>query len=563
MNNLIKLIYVIVKWSRNIPHSRSLIVFAIVSSFLAGVGYTALIALVKIILADGQRSAQMWPFFALCVAIPILGFGSQFALLYLTSKAAYELRIQLARQILSAPLRDLEKLGSHKVLATLSQDIVNVIELVTIMPQILIQLAMMAGALIYLGWLSWKLMLIMLVYMAIGLLSHQLPLMRSFYYVKLWREQWDSMYKAFRGVIDGNKELKLNRRRRQAFLSQQFEPAAAGLQGYGMKSNAIAMAVANWGQILFFIFIGLLLFAIPLMMGVDQATLVGYTLAVLFLITPLTMILNQIPALNRAHLSAKRIEELGLTLDSKNAESLVATSDADTSFVQLDLIDVTHSYRQEGNGADFELGPINLSFQPGELIFLIGGNGSGKTTLVKVLMGLYEPEGGEIHVDGKTITAADRDDYRQRFSVVFYDFFLFEKLFGLESKDLDAESKKYLDLLDLSHKVQIKDGKLSTVDLSQGQRKRLALLNVYLENRPVYIFDEWAADQDPQFKQIFYYQLVPELKARGKTVIVISHDDRYYSLADRLIKLEAGKIEYDQQVVRPEAQRAAAFAPVM
>lgn len=226
------------------------------------------------------------------------------------------------------------------------------------------------------------------------------------------------------------------------------------------------------------------------------------------------------------------------------------------------MIDVTHSYRQDGGSVDFELGPINLTFYPGELVFLIGGNGSGKTTFVKLLMGLYEPESGEIRVNNKPVTMDGRDDYRQQFSAVFYDFYLFERLFGIEATKVDAESQKYLDLLQLNHKLQVKNGHLSTVDLSQGQRKRVALLHAYLEDRPIYIFDEWAADQDPQFKRIFYYELVPELKSRGKTVIVISHDDRYYGLADRLIKLESGKVEYDQPVASPETL-SAAVAPVM
>jgi putative ATP-binding cassette transporter len=224
---------------------------------------------------------------------------------------------------------------------------------------------------------------------------------------------------------------------------------------------------------------------------------------------------------------------------------------------------VTHVYRQDGGSTEFELGPINLTLQPGELVFLIGGNGSGKTTLVKLLMGLYEPDSGEIRLNGKLITLAERDEYRQQFSVVFYDFYLFEQLFGIEAKDLDGEGQRYLELLQLSHKLEIRDGKLSTVDLSQGQRKRLALLHAYLEDRPIYIFDEWAADQDPQYKQIFYYQLLPELKARGKTVIVISHDDRYYGLADRVIKLESGKVEYDQPVAHLDADLSTAVVPLM
>jgi putative ATP-binding cassette transporter len=222
-----------------------------------------------------------------------------------------------------------------------------------------------------------------------------------------------------------------------------------------------------------------------------------------------------------------------------------------------------HSYHQEKGNSEFQLGPINLTLHPGELIFLIGGNGSGKTTLVKLLMGLYEPESGEIRVDGKPVTMAERDDYRQQFSAVFFDFYLFERLFGIEVQDLDGETQKYLDLLQLNHKLTVKNGQLSTIDLSQGQRKRVALLHAYLEDRPIYIFDEWAADQDPQFKRIFYYELVPELKARGKTVIVISHDDRYYGLADRLVKLEAGKVEYDEAVAHPEPVISAAAAPVM
>ena len=556
--------YVIGKWSKGIRHSRSLIVLAIAGSLLAGVGYTMLIALIKSAVSNESlaQSKLIWMFVAFCIAIPVCGFASQLVLLYLTSKAAYELRVQLSRQILSAPLRQLEQLGSHRLLATISQDIGNVIELVTVLPQILTQLAMMFGCLFYLGWLSWKLLLIMLGYMAIGLLTHQLPLLKAFRYFRLLREQWDDMYKAFQGVIVGTKELKLNRGRRDAFLSEELEPAAFGLQNYGMKGNAIAMAVSNWGQILFFIFIGLLLFVTPFLLNVESQVLVGYTLAVLFMITPLTMILNQIPAMERAYLSAERIEELGLSLKATKPENLASTPNVVTSWQRLDLVDVTHSYRQDGGSVDFELGPINLTLYPGELIFLIGGNGSGKTTLVKLLMGLYEPESGEIRVDDKPVTMNERDDYRQKFSVVFYDFYLFERLFGFNGNDVDAQSQKYLDRLQLSHKVEVKNGHLSTVDLSQGQRKRVALLNAYLEDRPIYIFDEWAADQDPQFKRIFYYELVPELKSRGKTVIVISHDDRYYGLADRLIKLESGKIEYDQPVAHPESVVASVAASV-
>jgi putative ATP-binding cassette transporter len=179
----------------------------------------------------------------------------------------------------------------------------------------------------------------------------------------------------------------------------------------------------------------------------------------------------------------------------------------------------------------------------------VGGNGSGKTTLAKLLIGLYSPEEGEIRFGGKSITDENRDEYRQSFSVVFTDFFLFDSLLGLDNINIDGDARYYLEKLQLDQTVRVSDGVLSTINVSQGQRKRLALLTAYLEDRAIYLFDEWAADQDPVFKEIFYLQLLPELKARGKTVIVISHDDRYYHVADRIIKLDYGRIEYDKKVL--------------
>jgi putative ATP-binding cassette transporter len=196
----------------------------------------------------------------------------------------------------------------------------------------------------------------------------------------------------------------------------------------------------------------------------------------------------------------------------------------------------------------FRVGPVNLTFRPGELVFIVGGNGSGKTTLAKVLTGLYEPEGGTIELDGKPIGFAERAAYRQRFTAVFNDFHLFDALLGIvdpnaaSRSQADARANALVAKLALDHKVQVVNGAFSTRELSTGQRKRLALVIAYLEDRPFYLFDEWAADQDPQFKAVFYEQLLPELRSRGKTVLVISHDDRYFHLADRVLKLDNGSI---------------------
>ncbi|HEY9804955.1 MAG TPA: ATP-binding cassette domain-containing protein, partial [Candidatus Obscuribacterales bacterium] len=211
--------------------------------------------------------------------------------------------------------------------------------------------------------------------------------------------------------------------------------------------------------------------------------------------------------------------------------------------------EVTHAYRGDREEDGFTLGPLTLSFQPGEVVFLIGGNGSGKSTLAKLITGLYSPEAGELTLDGQLITEANREWYRQHFSVVFADFYLFDRLLGLGDRvELDPQAKDYLIQLHLDHKVRVEGGTLSTTTLSQGQRKRLALLTAYLEDRPIYLFDEWASDQDPIFKEIFYTQLLPELKQRGKAVLVISHDDHYFHLADRIVKLDYGKLEYDKRI---------------
>lgn len=184
--------------------------------------------------------------------------------------------------------------------------------------------------------------------------------------------------------------------------------------------------------------------------------------------------------------------------------------------------------------------------QSGEITFIIGGNGSGKSTLAKLITGLYPPNTGSIYLNGLLITDRNQEWYRQHFSAVFSDFYLFDSCLGFDRTDLDRQVEIYLKQLQLDHKVQVRNGVLSTTSLSQGQRKRLALLTAYLEDRPIYLFDEWASDQEPHFRDLFYRQSLMELKEKGKAVIVITHDDRYFHLADQIIKLDYGKVESDR-----------------
>jgi putative ATP-binding cassette transporter len=257
---------------------------------------------------------------------------------------------------------------------------------------------------------------------------------------------------------------------------------------------------------------------------------------------PLESILENLPAIAQASIALRKIDTLGLSLASRAETIPQDKPNPQPFFNSIELVQITHTYRRENEESNFTLGPIDLTFHPGELIFIVGGNGSGKSTLAKLVTGLYIPDAGKIRLDGEPITEQNREAYRQLFATVFSDFYLFERILGINLDNLDTQAQQYLRQLQLEHKVQVKEGILSTTDLSQGQRKRLALLTAYLEDRPIYLFDEWASDQDPLFREIFYKQLLPELKHRSKAVLVISHDDRYFHLADRTIELDYGKL---------------------
>jgi putative ATP-binding cassette transporter len=278
----------------------------------------------------------------------------------------------------------------------------------------------------------------------------------------------------------------------------------------------------------------------------DLSVLTSFSLVVLYMKSSISNILAALPVWTSALGAMDAIESLGFSLAPRPEipEPVVQPLRIGEA-LEFSLRGVVHAYCHEYNGSEFTLGPLDLTLRSGELVLLTGGNGSGKTTLVKILSALYTPESGHLYLNDELITPENQEAYRQNFSILFADYFLFEKLLGLEDVQLDEMAAAYLHRLRLDHKVQVQDGHLSTLNLSTGQRKRLALLVAYLEDRPVYIFDEWAAGQDPAFKDVFYRELLPELKSRGKLVLVVSHDDHYYDVADRIIKLDGGQIESD------------------
>jgi putative pyoverdin transport system ATP-binding/permease protein len=528
------------------------VTFAVVAGLLGGICSAGLIALINFAIAHPQSSTLtlLLGFLGLCLLLLGTMTYSLVALGRLVHGVTFRLRIQLIQRILACPLRHLEELGAPKLLAALTDDVEAISMASFLIANLCVAIAMLMACLLYLSWLSWQLSSIILVYMLVAVWGYNSLLKRGRYFFRKARNAQDQLFGHFRTVIEGTKELKLHANRRADFLSQDLEVTADSVQKDNVTATDIFAFTGSLGLVLLFLPIGIAVIVAPLWGNLPTSVLSGAALTLIFSLTPLRIILNSMPELVKASVALEKINSLGLSLSAQIAETETISTPLSSKAegLSFELIDVTHTYKHERDSSFFTLGPIDLAFNPGELVFIIGGNGSGKSTLVKLITGLYAPEDGSIQMNGTTITPENRERYRQNFSAVFSDFYLFDRLLGLDQSDLDPQTQDYLVRLQLDHKVQVQDGVLSTTALSQGQRKRLALLTAYLEDRPIYVFDEWASDQDPVFKEIFYSQLLPELRNRGKTVLVISHDDRYFDCADRIVKLDYGKVEYVKQL---------------
>jgi putative ATP-binding cassette transporter len=521
--------------------SRKLVSIAILTGFLSGASSAGLIALISRALGNGAVSQIAWAFVGLAVVSLITSVISQVVLIQLAQDAVFKLRLQLSRQILSSELRHLEQLGNARMMATLTEDVQAVATAVSSFPFLCIDLATVVGCFVYIGSLSWVVFAMVMGLFVFAFATCQWMLNQARRRMVFAREDQDVLFRHFRSITDGIKEMKLHYPRRQVFLRDELETASASFRRHNIHALVLFASAGSWGKLIFFFAIGFVLFALPGIVSIPPETLSGYVLTFTYLMLPLDKMVLKLPVLSQASVSLQKIDMLGLSLKQR-AESTTIPSPVRT-WQTLELQGVTHSYYQSED-AQFTLGEIDLTLNAGEIVFIVGGNGSGKSTFAKLLTGLYAPETGAILLDGKPITEDNREWYRQHFSTVFADFYLFDRFLGLDASDEDAQY--YLQQLQLEHKVQVVDGKLSTTELSQGQRKRLALLTAYLEDRPIYLFDEWASDQDPIFRELFYTEFLPKLKHRGKTVWVISHDDHYFQFSDRVIKLDYGKVEYDR-----------------
>jgi putative ATP-binding cassette transporter len=523
--------------------SRGIVALSVVAGVACGLSGIGVIALVQAELATARSPrALVWAFVGLCLVSALSQVVAQAAMVRLSQGSVSKLCLHLCRRILALPLERFEELEPGGLLALLTEDVAIVAGGTNGIPLLCTNVPIVLLGLAYVGWLSPVVLGCMMVCLIPAVAAYQLLGACALRQHRAARAGHDALVAHFHALVGGFRELKIHHGRRGAFLAEALAASehVRDRTTLGYTLHAVAGSVGRLGV---FGAIGLLLFVMPAAFGFSKQTLAGTILITLFLMAPLELILTWIPILGRARASLLKIEELLPVLEAQGTSELPRSCSRPLRFREsLQLAGATYAYHHEPDGTGFAIGPLDLSLRPGEVIFVVGDNGSGKTTLVKLVSGLYELESGAIVLDGHRVTAEECEDYRQLFSVVFADGYLFPTLLGLNPLGLDARARNLLERLDLAGLVQVKAGAFSTLNLSQGQRRRLSLLAACLEDRPICIFDEWAANQDAHFRKVFYLELIPELKARGKALLVITHDEDYFDAADRVVKLHDGQL---------------------
>ncbi|MGF6774067.1 putative ATP-binding cassette transporter [Paraburkholderia sp. GAS199] len=529
----------------------------------SGLATAALLAVTNRTLHDGAAALPtlMWSFAGLCVLTLAGEVVSDIGNNLVGQRVIAMLRKNLSEKIMVAPISQIEQFRSHRLITALNQDIDTISSFSFMFSSLAIAVATIAGCLVYLLMLSPRMLAIALIAIALGSFVQARARRVGLRRFGAAREAEDRLQKHYRSITDGAKELRLNGPRRSFVFQHELAGTIDAISRLRVRAANVFVTANAFGSLLFFVVVGLMLSLEGGSLGADRAVITGFVLVLLYMKGPIQEIVGALPSIGRAQVAFQRIAELSARF-SNGEPSLVADRAAVSSrplaevFDSIALAGAHYRFdtpRDDASAEDkhsgFELGPLSLTVERGETLFIVGENGCGKTTLIKLLLGLYRPDAGQLLLNGEAVSDERLDDYRQLFSAVFSDYYLFDTLVPGEAALL-ADAQKYLERLDIAHKVSIRDGAFSTTDLSTGQRKRLALVHAYLERRPVIVLDEWAADQDPTFRRIFYDEILPDLKRQGKTLIVISHDDRYFSAADRYIRLEEGLIIEEVRPVR-------------
>lgn len=522
------------------------------ASAALGIGLIAFIN-IRLIETAHASMAVLPGFLGFLLLLMAVTLGSQLALTALGHHFVYQLRGQFIKRIMDTDIERIEQIGNAQLLASLSSDIRNITLAFVRLPELLQGIILTLGCAAYLSWLSPKMLAITAVWLVVTIFVSFKLVARVYSHLNHVREAEDRLQKDYETVIQGRKELALNRQRARQIYQQEYQRDAAEYRKHVIGADTYHLSAVNWSNIMMLGAIGMVFYMANSLQWSDNAVAATFSLTLLFLRTPLLQAVGALPTLLSAQVAFRKLKTLHLADYQADFPPTVANRQWQT----LELRDLCFDYQGQG----FGIGPVNLKIQRGEMLFLIGGNGSGKSTLALLLTGLYTPKSGQVLLDGVAIDASSIADYRQLFSAVFTDFHLFARMIGPDGEQPDSKLvDEWLRLLKMNHKLEIDNHVIGNLQLSQGQQKRVALLLAAAEGRDFLLLDEWAADQDPQFRRVFYQDLLPRLSAMGKTVLAISHDDSYFQHADRLLEMRQGQLRELTGSERQAASRDAVAA---
>lgn len=511
-----------------------LVILLSLLSAALGIGLIAFINQ-KLIVTLNASLSVLPQFLGLLLLLMAITLASQLALTQLGHHFVYRLRGEFIKRILDTRVERIEQIGSAQLLAGLTSDVRSITIAFVRLPELIQGIILTLGSAAYLAWLSPEMLLITAAWVAITIIGGWLLVSKVYRHMAVLRETEDRLYSDYQTIIDGRKELALNRQRAQLIFETVYEEDARTYRHHIVRADTFHLSAVNWSNIMMLGAIGLVFFMANSLGWADTAVAATYSLTLLFLRTPLLSAVGALPTLLSAQVAYNKLNTFKLA-DYQPAFSVPVAA---RHWQTLELRDLVFHYGDNG----FEVGPITMTLRRGELVFLIGGNGSGKSTLAMLLTGLYQPVSGQILLDGKAVNADSMEQYRSLFSAVFTDVHLFDRLIDQRGEPADpAAVQTWLEKLKMQDKIKLEGNKVLNLKLSKGQTKRLALLLATAEQRDILLLDEWAADQDPHFRRIFYRELLPWLQGMGKTILAISHDDHYFLHADRLLEMREGKL---------------------
>lgn len=457
----------------------------------------------------------------------------------LSQKLFWSLREQILAQVLKASYQQLATRKSRIYSA-----IVNDVNVLTNASLSIIEFSISSivtvACFIFLASISSTLFLITLGTTLLGVAIYLIRSRKDDQNFETARNLEDNFIEHFNSVLDGFKEIFMEPKKGNYIYNKRIKIIATQAYQNNIKAFTGFLNSQITGQVLFYILISAILLFFSIVLNIESSKTVNFIFILLYMLSSIETIMVLLPNIIRAKISATRLIDLKTELEEANfVNSIAEKRIGKDDFFEVAVQNI--EFRYEGGNQSFGIGPIDLTIEKGETIFIYGGNGSGKTTLINSILGLCKPTAGEIRLNGKRVDSDGYSHYRTAFSSVFSDFYLFSELIGPDHINIE-KWEYYLKLFEIEDKVKIEGRHFSTTDLSTGQRKRLALIAALLEEKPVVVLDEWAADQDPYFRKKFYLEIIPLIKKEGTTVIAITHDDKYYHCADKLYKMDYGKL---------------------